>query len=207
MSGRRHDTFKRAIDVSVAGVGLVLTSPLQALLALLVRWDLGSPVLFRQERPGKGEQVFQLVKFRSMREPDHAGGLVSDEHRLTRFGRLLRSTSLDELPSLWNVLKGDMSLVGPRPLLVKYLPLYSAEQRVRHDVRPGITGLAQVSGRNAVSWTEKFRLDAEYVKHRSLVLDLKILGLTLVKVFKRDGISEANSVTMSEFLGAEQVQR
>lgn len=199
----RYDTVKRLLDVVVASLGLALTSPVQLCIGLLVRKNLGSPVLFRQKRPGKDEQIFELVKFRTMREPDPQRGLITDEQRLTRFGQLLRSTSLDELPSLWNVLRGDMSLVGPRPLLVKYLPLYSAGQRRRHEVRPGITGLAQVRGRNAITWDEKFAKDVQYVDQRSLGLDLKILLLTALKVAKRDGINEANSATMSEFLGAD----
>lgn len=203
MRGLAYDPVKRLIDIVVSSVGLVVTAPVQLCLAISVRLRLGTPVLFRQARPGKGGRTFELVKFRTMLDPDPSHGLVTDAQRLTPFGAHLRSTSLDELPSLWNVLKGDMSLVGPRPLLVKYLPLYSVEQRRRHEVRPGITGLAQVSGRNAVSWPEKFRLDVRYVDSRSLSLDLKILTLTLLKVIKRDGISGAGSATMSEFLGAE----
>jgi lipopolysaccharide/colanic/teichoic acid biosynthesis glycosyltransferase len=206
MRGRAYDPLKRAIDVVVAGVLLLLTAPLQLVLALLVRIKLGSPVLFRQPRPGRDGQVFELAKFRTMLEPDEARGLITDEQRLTRFGRLLRSTSLDELPTLWNVVKGDMSLVGPRPLLVRYLDRYTPEQARRHQVRPGITGLAQVSGRNALSWDDKFAKDVEYVDNRSAILDLKILVQTAQKVIKRDGISADGEATMSEFLGASPVR-
>ena len=178
-----------------------MTAPIQAILGLTIRRKLGSPVLFTQPRPGKDEEVFELIKFRTMLEPDPARGLISDEDRMTPLGSFLRSTSLDELPTLWNVLKGDMSLVGPRPLLVRYLDRYSPEQRRRHEVRPGVTGLAQVSGRNAIGWDEKFRLDVEYVDNRSLLLDLKILLLTVLKVVKRDGISDGETATMTEFMG------
>jgi lipopolysaccharide/colanic/teichoic acid biosynthesis glycosyltransferase len=200
---RRYDSVKRLIDVTVAAVGLIATAPLQGLIALLVRRNLGSPVLFRQARPGKDEKIFELVKFRTMKDADPGGGLVTDEQRLARFGATLRSTSLDELPTLWNVLKGDMSLVGPRPLLVEYLGRYSAEQRRRHHVRPGITGLAQVSGRNAVSWDRKFDHDVAYVNDRSLSLDLRILARTLLSTVRREGIAADGHVTMSEFMGAE----
>lgn len=199
---RPYDAVKRAVDVVLAAVGLVLTAPLQAVLAVLVRWRLGSPVLFRQQRPGKDEVVFELVKFRTMREPDSTRGLVTDADRLTPFGRLLRSTSLDELPSLWNVAKGDMSLVGPRPLLVRYLDRYSEEERRRHEVRPGITGLAQVSGRNAISWEARLALDVEYVDRRSLMLDAQILWRTVSGVLKREGITSADGAAMREFQGS-----
>lgn len=197
-----YDPLKRVIDAAVAAVLLVLTAPLQLVLALLVRVKLGSPVLFRQPRPGKDERIFELAKFRTMLEPDEARGLVTDEQRLTPFGRALRSTSLDELPTLWNVLRGDMSLVGPRPLLVRYLDRYTPEQARRHEVRPGITGLAQVSGRNALSWDDKFAKDVQYVDSRSLLLDLQILFATVRKVVAREGIAEDGGVTMSEFKGA-----
>lgn len=197
-----YDPLKRLLDLLVASVLLVVTAPLQAVVAGLVRWRLGTPVLFRQPRPGKDERVFELVKFRTMLEPDPARGRVSDADRMTRLGSVLRATSLDELPTLWNVVKGEMSLVGPRPLLVRYLPLYSAEQRRRHEVRPGVTGLAQVSGRNAIGWDEKFALDVAYVDSRSLAQDVKILLRTVAKVLRRDGISEDGAVTMSEFTGA-----
>lgn len=201
MNLHSYDPWKRLIDIIAAAVALVVTSPLQLAIACVVRSRLGSPVLFRQERPGKGEHIFTLVKFRTMLPIDEAAGRVTDEHRLTRLGSLLRSTSLDELPTLWNVLKGDMSLVGPRPLLVQYLPLYSLDQRRRHEVRPGVTGLAQVGGRNALSWEEKFDLDVEYVECRSLSLDMRVLARTLGRVLKRDGISEQGSATMTAFTG------
>lgn len=198
---RRYDPVKRGIDVVVGGVALVLSLPLQGLLALLIRGKLGSPVLFRQPRPGKDERIFELVKFRTMLEPDETKGLVSDADRLTRFGAFLRSTSLDELPTLCNVVKGDMSLVGPRPLLVQYLERYNPEQRRRHDVRPGVTGLAQVSGRNAITWEEKFAKDVEYVETRSLALDLRIVARTIGQLFRREGISAEGEVTMTQFVG------
>jgi lipopolysaccharide/colanic/teichoic acid biosynthesis glycosyltransferase len=196
-----YDTWKRLIDISVALVGLVVTAPLQGMVALMVRANLGPPVLFRQERPGKDERLFELVKFRTMRNPDPEQGLVTDADRMTRFGAVLRASSLDELPTLWNVLKGDMSLVGPRPLLVEYLDRYSREQRRRHEVRPGITGLAQVSGRNAISWDDKFAKDIEYVDNRSLHVDIRILVLTLKCTLRREGIAADGDVTMPEFLG------
>jgi len=196
----RYDATKRALDASVAAVGLVATAPLQAVVALAVLAKHGRPVLFRQPRPGKDGRVFELVKFRTMLLPD--ARRVSDADRLTPLGRFLRSTSLDELPTLWNVLKGDMSLVGPRPLLVQYLERYSPEQARRHEVRPGITGLAQVRGRNNLDWDDKFALDVEYVDHRSLGLDLRILWETVAVVLLRRGISADGHVTMSEFRGA-----
>ncbi len=194
--------MKRFFDIAVSGLLLVLLSPLLAFLALLVRRRLGSPVLFRQRRPGKDAKPFEMLKFRTMTDahgPD--GALLADAERLTAFGRFLRSTSLDELPELWNVLRGDMSLVGPRPLLMEYLPLYSPEQARRHEVRPGITGWAQVNGRNAISWEEKFTLDAWYVDHRSFWLDLKTLWLTVRKVLLRHDISAADDATMPVFTG------
>ena len=196
-----YDPVKRGIDVVVGSVALILTAPLQAVLALLVRRKLGSPVLFRQPRPGKDGQVFELAKFRTMLEPDESRGLVTDEQRMTPFGAFLRSTSLDELPTLWNVVRGDMSLVGPRPLLVRYLDRYTPEQARRHEVRPGVTGLAQVSGRNAITWDEKFAKDVEYVETRSLVTDAKVIWRTVVQVVRRDGISAEGEATMSEFEG------
>ena len=196
---RRYDTVKRLIDLSVAGTGIVLTLPLQAALAVVVRCKLGSPVLFRQVRPGMDGKPFTLVKFRSMANVDEAKGLVTDAQRLTPFGKALRSTSLDELPTLWNVVRGDMSLVGPRPLLMEYLDRYTTEQRRRHEVRPGITGLAQVSGRNEVPWDERFKLDVQYVDSRSAALDLRILRRTIAQVFMRSGISESGQVTMSKY--------
>lgn len=206
MRGAAYDPLKRTIDVVVAGIGLLLTAPLQLVVGLLVRRNLGSPVLFRQQRPGKDDEVFELVKFRTMRDPDPARGLVSDADRLTPFGAALRSTSLDELPTLWNVLKGDMSLVGPRPLLVQYLERYDAHQRRRHEVRPGVTGLTQVSGRNALTWDDKFRMDVEYVDSRSLLTDLRIIVKTFVVTFARRGIAAEGDVTMPEFRGPTEVR-
>lgn len=199
-----YDPVKRALDVAVGGLALVISLPLQGVVGLLVRKNLGSPVLFRQQRPGKDGKIFELIKFRTMLDVDEAKGLVTDAQRLTPFGSLLRSTSVDELPSLWNVVKGDMSLVGPRPLLVRYLDRYNPTQARRHEVRPGVTGLAQVSGRNALSWENKFAKDIEYVDNRSLWLDLRIIFLTVAKVVKRDGIAAEGEVTMSEFLGRRQ---
>ena len=198
--------WKRFFDVVLSACGLVVLSPVLLVVALLVRIKLGSPVIFRQARPGKDERIFQLCKFRTMTaQREENGDLLPDALRLTKFGKLLRSTSLDELPELWNILKGDMSLVGPRPLLVKYLPLYSEEQRRRHEVRPGLTGLAQVRGRNAVSWEERFALDVAYVEHVTLKTDLWILWKTVAIVCKREGIQGENSVTMEEFHGTKQV--
>lgn len=193
---------KRAVDLAVAVPALVLSAPLQAAIAVLVRSRLGSPVLFRQTRPGLHGRPFQLVKFRTMLEVDEARGLVTDAQRLTSFGALLRSTSLDELPTLWNVVRGEMSLVGPRPLLMRYLPLYTPEQARRHDVRPGLTGLAQVNGRNALTWEEKFRYDVDYVDRHTIALDLQILWATARSVLRRDGISAAGEATMAEFRGS-----
>jgi lipopolysaccharide/colanic/teichoic acid biosynthesis glycosyltransferase len=197
-----YDLVKRGIDVVVGTAALILSAPLQAVLALIVRGKLGSPVLFRQPRPGKDGEIFELVKFRTMLEPDKTRGLVTDEERMTPFGAFLRSTSLDELPTLWNVVRGDMSLVGPRPLLVQYVDRYTADQARRHEVRPGVTGLAQVSGRNAITWAEKFAKDIEYVERRSLALDLQIIWRTAAQVIRRDGISAAGEATMPEYLGA-----
>jgi lipopolysaccharide/colanic/teichoic acid biosynthesis glycosyltransferase len=204
MRGRAYDPVKRVLDIVVAALGLVITAPVQLAVAVVVRRKLGSPVLFRQERPGKDERIFELVKFRTMLSPDPERGLVSDEDRMTGIGVLLRSTSLDELPTLWNVLRGDMSLVGPRPLLVQYLARYSSHHRRRHAVRPGITGLAQVSGRNAIEWHDKFDLDVAYVDQRSLALDLKILWLTALTTLRRDGITAEGHATMIEFKGGAQ---
>lgn len=196
-----YDALKRVLDVVVGGVAFVALLPVQGVIGYLVKQKLGPPVLFRQQRPGKDGEVFELVKFRTMLEVDESQGLVSDEQRLTSFGAFLRSTSLDELPSLWNVVRGDMSLVGPRPLLVRYLERYTPQQARRHEVRPGVTGLAQVSGRNALTWEEKFDRDIEYVKNRSFQLDLKIMLLTVVRVGNRDGISANDDVTMPEYMG------
>lgn len=195
--------LKQFIDRLAAAVGLVCLAPVMVATALGIRVTMGGPVLFRQARPGRGGRIFELVKFRTMREAKDAdGNPLPDEQRLTRTGRFLRATSLDELPQLWNVLRGDMSLVGPRPLLVEYLPRYSAEQARRHDVLPGITGWAQVNGRNALEWDERFQLDVWYVDNWSLALDLKILALTLLRVIQREGISHAGNATMFKFLGS-----
>lgn len=195
--------MKRAFDLIIALLALVVLLPIILLVGLLIRFKLGSPVLFRQTRPGLNGKPFNMLKFRSMLDAtDRDGNQLPDEQRLTRFGRILRSTSLDELPGLLNVLKGDMSLVGPRPLLMEYLPLYSTEQARRHEVRPGITGWAQINGRNAISWEDKFKLDLWYVDNRSIVLDIKILFLTIKKVFVRDGITAAGEATMTKFTGS-----
>ena len=194
--------MKRLFDFLVALLALLLLALPLLVLALLVRRKLGSPVLFRQVRPGLHGQPFEMVKFRTMTDARGAdGALLPDAVRLTPFGRFLRASSLDELPELWNVLKGEMSLVGPRPLLMEYVPLYSAEQYRRHEVRPGVTGWAQVNGRNAISWEEKFKLDVWYVEQQSLALDIKILWLTVKKVLLRDGISAAGEATMAKFTG------
>lgn len=194
--------IKYALDIFGAAVGLIIFSPVFIVLALLIRREMGSPVLFRQMRPGLHGKPFQMVKFRTMRDAiDADGDPLPDAERLTRLGRFLRSSSLDELPELWNVLKGEMSLVGPRPLLMEYLPIYSPAQARRHEVRPGVTGWAQVNGRNAISWSEKFALDVWYVENRSLRLDLKIIWLTIRKVIKRDGISASGEATMPKFTG------
>ncbi len=199
----RAETAKRTLDLVGAGLGLVLLSPLLLILAVLVRIALGRPVLFRQQRPGRHARPFSLVKLRSMRDVrDAAGALLPDSERLGRFGRFLRASSLDELPTLWNVLRGEMSLVGPRPLLMQYLPLYTPEQARRHEVKPGITGWAQVNGRNSLSWEKKFELDVWYVDHRSLRLDLAILAATIGRIFRPQGIRHGDEATMPEFLGS-----
>lgn len=191
---------KRLIDIIVSGLGLIILSPVLLILCILVRVKLGSPVLFTQERPGKDEKIFKLYKFRSMTdERDENGELLPDEVRLTRFGKLLRSTSLDELPELLNILKGDMSLIGPRPLLVRYLPYYTEEERHRHDVRPGLTGLAQVNGRNALGWEDRFAYDLQYVKNLSFGMDIKVLGMTVGKVLKRSGTLSGAEQTVADF--------
>lgn len=207
MTTRRYDTLKRGLDVVGSATGLVAASPLLAGVALGVALKLGRPVLFRQPRPGQHGRIFTLLKFRSMRWPDPGKGLVSDADRMTPFGAALRASSLDELPSLWNVLKGDMSFVGPRPLLVEYLDRYTHEQARRHEVKPGITGLAQVRGRNALSWEERFALDVEYVDSRSLAVDARVMLETVIAVFRRTGISAEGHVTMPPFERAEQVHR
>jgi lipopolysaccharide/colanic/teichoic acid biosynthesis glycosyltransferase len=208
MSGSRwgRSAFKRFADMVIASVALVLASPILLLLAIRIRCTLGSPVLFKQVRPGRGGASFTLLKFRTMRDVVGSDGRpLPDADRITPFGQWLRSTSLDELPELINVLRGDMSIVGPRPLLMEYLPLYSPDQARRHEVRPGITGWAQVNGRNLVDWPERFRLDVWYVDNGSLKLDLKILWLTLKKVVAREGISQKGEATMTAFKGSADV--
>ncbi|MGR5336191.1 sugar transferase [Vibrio gigantis] len=195
--------MKRLFDFLASLIALILLSPIIAFVAWKIRKNLGSPVLFRQTRPGLNGKPFEMVKFRSMKDAvDANGNPLPDDERMTPFGDKLRSSSLDELPGLWNVLKGDMSLVGPRPLLVQYLPLYNKEQARRHDVRPGITGWAQINGRNAISWEEKFALDVWYVDNRTLWLDIKILFLTVKKVFVKEGISAEGHVTIEPFMGS-----
>lgn len=195
--------IKRLLDFILSLIALVVLSPIILVIAILVRIKLGSPVIFKQKRPGLNEKIFTLYKFRTMTDAkDESGNLLPDNVRLTKFGKILRSTSLDELPELFNILKGDMSIVGPRPLLVKYLPLYNKNQKHRHDVRPGFTGWAQCNGRNAISWEEKFDLDIYYVKHLSFFIDVKILFKTVKIVLLRKGISSDTSVTMEEFRGS-----
>ncbi len=197
--------IKRPLDVLLSAVAILLSSPIILITAILVRIKLGTPVLFKQDRPGLNEKVFKLYKFRSMTDKkDASGNLLPDEDRLPEFGRKLRATSLDELPELFNIFKGDMSIVGPRPLLVKYLPRYNKHQARRHEVRPGFTGLAQVHGRNSISWEEKFDWDVEYVDKITFLGDLKIILDTIRTVFKREGISAEGSATMEEFLGSKE---
>ena len=196
--------LKRLLDIIIASTALVLLSPLYFYVAHKVKKNLGSPVLFRQVRPGLHGKPFEMIKFRTMKDAlDEQGNPLPDSERLTPFGKMLRSTSLDEMPELWNVIKGDMSIVGPRPLLMEYLPLYNKEQAKRHDVRPGMTGYAQVNGRNAISWEQKFKLDTWYVENRTLWLDFKIMLQTVKKVIAKDDISEAGEATMSKFTGSE----
>ena len=195
---------KRFFDIFSSLLAIILLSPILLITAVIVRIKLGSPVLFKQERPGKDEKIFVLKKFRTMTdERDENGELLPDEERLTKYGQFLRSTSIDELPELFNILKGDMSVIGPRPLLVRYLPRYNEYQHRRHEVRPGLSGWAQVNGRNTVSWEDKFRMDVEYVDNYSLLFDIKILFLTIVNVLKHEGISSETSATMEEFMGNE----
>lgn len=194
--------IKRILDFILSLIALIVLSPVLLVIAILVRIKLGSPIIFKQQRPGKDEKIFTLYKFRTMTDKkDENGNLLPDSERLTKFGKVLRSTSLDELPELVNILKGDMSIVGPRPLLVEYLPLYSEEQKHRHDVRPGLTGLAQVSGRNSISWEEKFNDDLEYIKNITFLGDIKIILMTIAKVFKREGIAQEGNATMEKFTG------
>ena len=194
--------LKRAFDIAASASALVVLSPVLAITAYKVKKELGSPVLFRQTRPGLHGKPFEMIKFRTMKDAtDKEGNALPDSERLTDFGKRLRASSLDELPELWNVLKGDMSLVGPRPLLMEYLPLYNAEQAKRHNVRPGVTGYAQVNGRNSLSWEDKFKLDTWYVEHQSLWLDMKILLKTVKKVIIKDGISADGEATMTKFTG------
>jgi len=203
-NGIYNKVIKRIIDILISSIALIISSPIILILYILVKSKLGSPVFFSQERPGKDGKIFKMYKFRSMTDAkDENGNLLPDEVRLTSFGRKLRSTSLDELPELWNIFKGDMSIIGPRPLLVQYLPRYTEEQRHRHDVRPGLTGLAQVSGRNALSWEDKFKYDIEYVNNVSLSLDIKIFFRTVKAVLTHEGISAAGEATMGEFMGTE----
>lgn len=195
--------LKRLIDITASGAALAVLSPVLAVTAYKVKKNLGSPVLFKQTRPGLDGKPFEMIKFRTMKDAtDKDGNLLPDSERLTPFGQKLRSTSIDELPELWNVLKGDMSLVGPRPLLMEYLPLYNSEQARRHNVRPGVTGYAQVNGRNAISWEQKFALDTWYVDNQSLWLDFKILAKTVKQVLIKDGISAEGEATMSKFTGS-----
>jgi lipopolysaccharide/colanic/teichoic acid biosynthesis glycosyltransferase len=194
--------LKRLLDIIIASIALILLSPLYAFVAYKVKKNLGSPVLFRQVRPGLHGKPFEMIKFRTMKDAvDEQGNPLPDNERLTPFGQMLRSTSLDEMPELWNVIKGDMSIVGPRPLLMDYLPLYNEEQAKRHDVRPGMTGYAQVNGRNAISWDEKFKLDTWYVENQSIWLDFKIMLKTVKKVLAKDDISAEGEATMSKFTG------
>ena len=197
-----YSKIKRILDFIISLIALIVFSPIMIIVAIIVYIKLGSPIIFKQDRPGKDGKVFKMYKFRTMLDSyNKFGEALPDEERLTTFGKILRSTSLDELPELINVIKGDMSLVGPRPLLVEYLELYSEEQNRRHDVRPGITGWAQVNGRNSISWDEKLNLDVEYVDNLSFILDIKILFLTVYKVFKRDGINQDGNVTIEKFTG------
>ncbi|WP_305883741.1 sugar transferase [Pseudomonas sp. NFACC42-2] len=194
--------MKRIFDIVFSFLGLIVFFPALVILSVMIRLKLGSPIFFTQERPGLGGKPFKMIKFRTMRDAVDSDGIpLPDGERMTAFGSMLRSSSLDELPELWNVLKGEMSLVGPRPLLMQYLPLYSVEQNRRHEVRPGVTGWAQINGRNSVSWDEKFKLDTWYVDNKSMLLDIKIIISTVKKVLVRDGISQENNATMAPFMG------
>lgn len=200
--GIYENYIKRMLDFILSLIALICLSPVLLIVSILVRTKLGSPIIFKQQRPGKNEKIFTLYKFRTMTdEKDENGKLLPDSQRLTKFGKFLRSTSLDELPELINIIKGDMAIVGPRPLLVEYLPLYNKEQKHRHDVRPGLTGLAQVNGRNLISWEEKFDDDLKYIKKITFIGDIKIILKTVGKVFKREGISQTDNATMEKFQG------
>ena len=199
---------KRPMDIVLSSLAIIILCPILMLVAILVRLKLGSPILFKQERPGLNEKIFTMYKFRTMtNEKDANGNLLPDEDRLTKFGKFLRSTSLDELPELFNILKGDMSIIGPRPLLIEYLPLYNKHQKRRHEVRPGLSGLAQVNGRNAISWEEKFDLDVEYVDNITFLGDWKIIFQTIKKVFVREGINSDTAATMEPFKGNGEKER
>lgn len=198
--------FKRPMDFVLSLLAIIVLSPVIVAVAILVRIKLGSPILFRQDRPGRNEKIFTMMKFRTMTSKrDSQGQLLPDDQRLTKFGKFLRSTSLDELPELVNILKGDMSIIGPRPLLVQYLPLYNETQKRRHEVRPGLSGLAQVSGRNAIQWPDKFALDVQYVDHITFLGDWKIIFRTIEKVFRREGISSETAATMTPFQGNSEI--
>ena len=195
--------IKRPMDIALSLLAIIILSPVLLIVAILVRVKLGSPVIFKQKRPGFNEKIFTLYKFRTMTdEKDENGELLSNDIRLTKLGRILRATSLDELPELFNILKGDMSIIGPRPLLIEYLSLYNEKQKHRHDVRPGLSGLAQVNGRNAISWDEKFDYDVEYVESISFLLDVKLIVQTFFKVFRREGVNKSENITMDKFKGS-----
>lgn len=196
--------IKRILDIVFSGTAIIMFSPVMGVTTIFVKKKLGSPVIFKQKRPGKNEKIFTMYKFRTMTdERDETGELLPDSIRLTRFGKLLRSTSLDELPELFNIFKGDMSIVGPRPLLIKYLPLYNERQKHRHDVKPGLTGLAQINGRNAIDWEKKFDYDLEYIEKESFIFDLAIILKTMISVFKKEGITQQNNATMEAFQGTQ----
>ena len=198
--------IKRFLDFTLSLLALILLSPVMLIIAILVRIKLGTPVIFKQQRPGKNEKIFTLYKFRTMTDKkDENGNLLPDSERLTKFGKLLRSTSLDELPELVNIIKGDMAIVGPRPLLVEYLPYYTEDEKHRHDVRPGLTGFAQINGRNSISWEEKFNDDLKYIKKITFIGDIKIILITIIKVFKREGISQKGNATMEKFTDTRKV--
>ena len=195
--------FKRPMDFILSLIAIIVLSPVMFVVAILVRIKLGSPVIFKHNRPGLNEKIFTLYKFRTMTDmKDEKGELLPNSVRLTKFGRILRSTSLDELPELFNILKGDMSIIGPRPLLIEYLQYYNDEQRYRHDVRPGLSGLAQVNGRNAITWEQKFDYDVEYVKNITFLLDVRLIIKTVLKVFKREGVNKSSTITMEKFRGS-----